>query len=128
MVVNTAVMTLGIKGFFLDYLQLVKGCPRGMSEAKHLEDVAQWIADICKEHKIFAVYAAQLNREGEVRGSDGAIMAADAVYYLRKNQETHLAYMECRVSRYFESSDIGTEGCPALKMDMHGPHYREHME
>lgn len=116
----------GIEGFFLDYLQLVTGKPNKTSEAEFQAEVAQWIAAVCRKEDLFCVYAAQLNREGQVRGSDGIIMAADQVYYLHPNESKDALWMEQAVSRYTSHNDVGSEGAPVIVFDKHGPHLRDY--
>lgn len=114
-----------IDGFVLDYLQLVKGKPKGQSDAEFHAEVAQWVAEICKKENLFALYAAQINREGNIRGSDGIIMAADQVYHLQMNEERDTAWMEMVVTRYTPHKDLGAECEPAFLLNKHGPHFQD---
>ena len=114
-----------IKGFILDYLQLVGGRGKGINDAEHQVNVAQWIAEFCKKHSVWALYAAQINREGSVRGSDGVIMAADQVYLQHKITEgihQNGIYLEQIASRYTEVTDVGTEDYPLLEIHNTGTH------
>ena len=118
-----AVINYGIKGFILDYVQLVLGCKPKENKAYFIESICQWIAGFCKQEKIFGVYAAQLNSEGEVRGSQGAVQACDQVYYLHKYPDNdlmrqHQRWMKMRVSRYTALSDIGSEHSAGLRQPM----------
>lgn len=124
-IVMLAVRRKSIKGFFLDYIGLVTGKPRHQSAAEFLEEVAAWIAGICKKEGIWCMYASQLNRDGDLRGSDGAIMAADQVYHLTLDKERKVAWMEQKASRYTPQMDVGSEQWPALKLDMKGPHFTD---
>ena len=119
----------GINGFFLDYLQLVKGKPASISEAEHIKNVAQWCAEICKKLNIWCVVSAQLNRDGQVKGSNGAMEAADQLYHLHKFEHKYknveLAYLDMIASRYTLVGDLGTEEMPSLIIDKNGAHYRD---
>ena len=114
-----------IDGFILDYLQLVQGKGRNQNEAEFQAQVAQWIANTCRKDNLFSVYAAQLNREGQVRGSDGIIMAADQVYHLEMNEAKDAAWATQIVSRYTEQRHIGDISNPRLMLDKHGPHFKD---
>lgn len=121
-VIATCIAAKGIKGVILDYLQLVTGRPRGTNESEWQAEVAQWIAAYCREHGIWCLYAAQLNRDNEVRGSDGIRMAVDQLYRLSLNDEAY-AHMDMLASRYTEFIHIGSEDFPALELKDCGPYF-----
>lgn len=124
--VYAAIKTKKVKGFILDYLQLVTGKNRNQTDAEFQAQVAQWIAQVCKKEKIWALYAAQINREGNIRGSDGIVMAADQIYHLEKNKDTGYAWMQQLASRYTMALDVGDESFPALRLNVQrGPKFED---
>lgn len=70
-----------VRGVIIDYLQLVTGQERGRSQADHYDYVVQTIVEVCKEYGLWVLMAAQLNRDGEVRGGDGLLNACDMTLY-----------------------------------------------
>jgi replicative DNA helicase len=128
-----------IEGVVLDYLQIVTGMDKGESEAQFQGRVAQWLAEIAKKEDIFIIYAAQLNREGKLRGSEGIALAVDQLYLMKKisaekikayNEQDkkrmeRLRYMEMNASRYTVNLDIGNEDEPLLEINPHGPYLCE---
>ena len=121
-------------GIVIDYLQLVTGAQKSENEANFHARVAQRVAETTKKWpNIWILTAVQLNREGEVRGSDGIRMACDMLLRL----ETKIiedgsatgqveAWLEMEASRYTPTTDIGREDRPALALDKNvGPYYRE---
>lgn len=118
-----------ITGLIVDYAQLVGGQRRGQSMAEHLDNVAQTLVEAAKQWNLWVMVAAQLNRDGEARGGDGLLNAADQVFYLKRKEEPgleHLAWLEMRASRYTDWRGVGTEANPALQLDTGaGPHFRE---
>jgi len=117
-----------LKGVVLDYMQIVTGKNKGESEAEFQGRVAQGLAEICKREDIFIVTAAQLNRDGELRGSDGIRNAVDQLYYLHKAKsydDVQKRYFTMEASRYTIQEDIGAEDAPSFLIDKHGPYLKE---
>jgi len=130
LIVNKAVYQYGIKGFILDYLQLVTGSEKGVMIAQHQENVAQTIAELSKKHNIWSLYSAQINRSGEVRNGDGIIMAVDWIYELHqieKKYETDPSeiWLEHIATRETEPMNIGSEENPAFRIAKTGTHMEE---
>lgn len=123
--VSTAVVRHGIKGFILDYWQLVGGKPGKETEAYHLGAVAQWIADTCRKHGLFAVVAAQVNQEGNTRGGEGLKLACDQYYTLHREKGEDLAWLEMEESRYTMYQNVGSDIVPGLRLNQHGPHFED---
>jgi replicative DNA helicase len=123
-----AVRKHGINGVLLDYLGLVTGRGR-TSEADFQAEVAQWLAKVARDENIFVICAAQINREGSIRGSDGALMAADQVYHLQMTEKDHFgkrgAWMEMLASRYTEQQDLGNEMEPGLVLKPTATHFED---
>lgn len=124
--VSHAVLAHGVRGFILDYLQLVGGQRKGQSKAEHLDEVSQWIAETCKKRNIFALVLAQINQEGNIRGGEGIRLAFDQVYELKKQENANGAWLEMLDSRYTKWMEIGAETMPALMLETsRGPYFRE---
>ncbi len=121
-VITTAVAKYGIKGFILDYWQLVGGkTGRDTSDATFLGMVAQWQAAICKRHGLFGINTAQLNRDGVVLGSGGLQRACDQMYFLLRTDETEpFAHLEMKKSRYTPFMHIGDADNPSLMINGRG--------
>lgn len=110
--VNTAYVSKGIKGFILDYWQLVGGKDPRESEASHLGQVAQWIADVCRKLDIWAFVLAQINQEGNTRGGEGLRLAFDQVYQIKAPQDDpseQSRWVEMMDTRYTKWRNIGSE-------------------
>ena len=121
-----AILAHGIKGFVLDYLQLVGGQRKGQSKAEHMDEVSQWIAETCKKRNVFALVLAQINQEGNVRGGEGIRLAFDQVYELKRDEAGNGAWLEMLDSRYTKWSQIGSESEPAFLLETTvGPYFRE---
>lgn len=116
----------GIKGFILDYWQLVGGKDKNQSTVEHSEAVAQWIADICRKLGIWAIVMAQLNQEGNTRGGEGIRLAFDQVYQIRREDITKPAtWLEMMDTRYTAWLNVGSETSPGLWLEDKGPYFSE---
>ena len=69
--VALAIYKHGIKGFILDYFQLVGGVGARQSRVEFFDEVAQWIANICRQEKIWALVTAQINQDDNIRWGEG---------------------------------------------------------
>lgn len=125
--ITHAVLAKEAQGFILDYLQLVGGQRKGQTKAEHLDDICQWIAEICRKRSVFALVLGQMNQEGNTRGGEGVRLAFDQVYELRRQQDPAAgAWLEMMVTRYTKWRDIGSETTPALYLDQSvGPRFTE---
>jgi replicative DNA helicase len=102
-----------IKGFILDYWQLVGGCAKGQSKADFLYDVAQWCANFARKHKVWCIMLAQMNREGSVFGSGGLEKACDQLYYIEKCEGyENMLWFRMKDTRYTPPCSIGDENTP----------------
>jgi replicative DNA helicase len=125
-IIATHVMRDGIKGFILDYWQLVKGGPKNKSTAEHLDDVAQWLAGACRKYGIWGVMMAQINQEGNTRGSEGIRLACDQLYELhREHIDQPQAWLEMMETRYTKWANIGSADVAGLMMNERGPFFEE---
>lgn len=64
--ISIARMKHGIKGFILDYWQLVEGRERSETEEQHIRFVAQRLANYAKKHGLWCIMLAQLNKDGDL--------------------------------------------------------------
>lgn len=116
------------KGVILDYWQLVGGKNSKDSDAKHLDNVAQWIADFCREQNMWSVVFAQINQEGNTRGGEGLRLACDQMYQIHRPDVTmpH-TYVEMMDTRYTAWGDIGDmeTGEAGWMMEERGPYFRD---
>ncbi len=129
-----------IKGVIVDYLQLITGQKRGQNVADHWDYVVQTLVETAKQHGLWVMTAAQLNRDGEVRGGDGLLNACDMSLYLHKVDAEYTvgpdgtaydrkgqvlmntqgmenrdrAWVEMRASRYTRLGHVGREENPRL--------------
>lgn len=127
-IVKSSIKKYGIKGFILDYLQLVRGRETGENQVEHHEKVSSWIAQIVREEGIWALYAAQRNIEGGVRGGDAVLMAIDQLYSIEFDKESRTAFMAMEASRYTPHIDIGSKTNPGLYMHKSGPYFSEYLQ
>jgi len=117
-----------VDGVIVDYLQLVEGKERGQSTAEHFDNVAQTLAEAVKRYPIWILSAAQLNQAGNVRGSEGLLMACDLAFNLNKiagsvfntpagqHKDPDRAWLETKVSRYTPYMDVGSEQTPGYEI------------
>lgn len=123
-VVATAVAKYQIKGFILDYWQLVGGGEG--DRADFLGRVAQWEAAACKRWKLWSLNTAQLNRDGDVLGSGGLKRACDQVFNIVRPELTEpYAYLEMKKSRYTKTMHVGNAASPAFKINEKGGYFEQ---
>lgn len=117
-----------IKGFIIDYWQLVSGSDRNQSKADFYYQVAQGFANFARKQKVWCILLAQVNRQGNVFGSAGLEKACDQLYFIEKakfNEDTD-RYLELTHSRYTPLGSIGSCQDPAFKIASHkGPYIDE---
>lgn len=127
-ILDGAVHGHNIKGFILDYWQLVGGKPKGKSTAEHQDEVAQWIADFSRKHKLFNVTFAQINQDGNTRGGEGIRLAFDQVYDIRAPEDDpsiSFRYLEMMETRYTEWMNVGTDTSPGYEIIKDGLYFEE---
>lgn len=115
----------GIKGFILDYWQLIRGKPKGVSEDAHLREVANRLAEICRRENIWGIVTAQTDEHGRLRYSDGLYMAAALFVQMVREENDDTAYFVTAKSNYTRYADTGNESSPNMIFDMQGPHFRD---
>ncbi len=124
-VIPLAINRHGIKGVILDYWQLVGGKSKNQSDAAHLDEVAQWIADFGRKAGIWSLVMAQINQEGNTRGGEGIRLAFDQVYLLQPCNEDITdpgRWMEMLDTRYTKWINVGENHDPAMRINEYGPY------
>ena len=120
--IDSAVETYGIRGFILDYLQLVYGMSSD-NRTEHIEYVAQQLAGKVRQHGIWGIVAAQLNQEGNTRNGEGLKLACDQLYTIHRQQNSYYGWLEMNLSRYTPTGDVGSESAPSYELNENGPHF-----
>jgi replicative DNA helicase len=117
--IGMAKIKYGIKGFILDYWQLVTGQQRGESEEKHLRNVAQSMANYARKHGLWCILLAQMNQDGKLFGGNGLKKACDQLYMIEDCGEymENSRWLRMDASRYTMKADIGSEQSPALSLN-----------
>lgn len=127
--VARAAMVERCQGVIVDYLQLVTGQQRGQSQASHIDEVTQSLAEMVQRYGIWIIVAAQENQDGNVRGGEGLRNAADWTGKLHKVTlagGSDRAWIETMDSRYTLRRDAGSDGSPAFLLDVKaGPAFIE---
>lgn len=121
-----------IKGFILDYWQLVEGQQRQETEERHLRRVAQWLANFARKHKVFCVLLSQVNDEGKLFAGKGLVKACDQLYTMELGEtgsDEREIWLRMTHSRYTPLMDVGTKDRPVLFINRKaGPHVDQHFE
>lgn len=120
-------MKHGIKGFIVDYWQLVGGQQKGESEEKHLRNVAQGFADYARKNKMWCILLAQMNQDGRLFGGNGLRKACDQLYMIEDHEEgflPHGRWLRMDASRYTILENLGGPQEHGLIMNTkHGPYF-----
>jgi replicative DNA helicase len=121
------VTKIGIKGFIVDYWQLVSGADNRQTEEKHLRDVAQKLADFAKKNKIWVVILAQMNQDGKLFGGGGLKKACEQLYMIRQVEGADdMRWLEMDATRYTLKVNVGSDAVPSMVMETKvGPYFRE---
>lgn len=127
--VTTSIVKHGIKGFIVDYWQLVEGQMYGESEEKHLRRVAQGFANYARKHGVWCILLAQMNKEGGLFGGNGLRKACDQLYMIEFAEEDPrqvYRWLRMDASRYTPKGDVGSPDRPSMIIDFKsGPYMRE---
>ena len=115
----------GIRGFIVDYWQLIRGRGRTQSEDSHMRDVADRLAAICRQEDLWGVVTAQVDERGRLRVSDALYQSASLYLRLVREENESAAYLVTEKSNYTRYADTGSESIPTIIFDDHvGPHFR----
>ena len=126
--ITRAVLGKGIRGVFIDYLQLIGGQQKGMSESQHLDRVSRRLAHLCQSLGIWIVVAAQENQTGNVRGGESIRQDCAQCYRLNRLDaiEPAQVWLEMLDSRYTPLDDVGSAIKPAMELITRaGPHFAD---
>jgi replicative DNA helicase len=128
--VANAVARYRIEGFFLDYLQLVRGMEKNGNFVMHLEDVTQWLAAISKQFNIWSFTLSQATDEGKSRWGNGSKMAFTNLFLLNRvdeagepSDESPYAWLQSKKARNSRFRHVGSAKSPALVINQNGPHF-----
>lgn len=118
-----------IKGFILDYWQLVEGQQKGETEERHLRRVAQWVANFARKNGIWCILLSQVNSEGTLFAGKGLVKACDQLYIIEQAEtgahDIEL-WLKMTHSRYTPLADVGSDIAPKLFLNKRaGPHIEE---
>lgn len=123
-----AVYKYKIKGFILDYFQLVRCSDARQNKVEFFDEVAQWIADYCRQEKIWALVTAQINQQDNIRWGEGMRLAFDQVYHLQKSEtQEGMYFIEMMDTRYTPWIEIGNKDHPIIRIEKTGPYFSEEM-
>ncbi len=118
-----------IKGFVVDYWQLIEGQQRGETEEKHLRRTAQWIANFARKHKIWCILLSQVNDEGKLFAGKGLVKACDQLYTIEKSEtgrDENEIWLKMTHSRYTPLADVGSPDMPVLRINKRcGPYVEQ---
>jgi replicative DNA helicase len=120
-----AVKKLKIKGFFLDYVTLVRGRETRESEVAFQERLCSWLSAYCKKNKIWMGSAAQINRDGNLRGGDAPLMYGDYIGELHRDEKNNVAYISTKAIRGARRVDAGNKTNPGLRFHHNGAHFKD---
>lgn len=118
----------GIKGFILDYWQLVQGCDPRQNKSEFLFEIVQWIAAYCRRHGVWSIVLSQLNRDGRLLGSAGLERACDQLYVLGESKCAYGEgiFIKLTHSRYTPTCQLGAEDNPRFEINKRcGPFLQE---
>jgi replicative DNA helicase len=114
-----------IRGFILDYWQLIRGREKGQSEDGHLGDCADRLAAICRQENLWGIVTAQVDERGNLIKSQHLLRSAALYMRLQREEDAQAAYFVTEKSNYTRYADTGNESVPGMVFDMaSGPHFR----
>ncbi len=114
----------GIKGFILDYWQLIRGREKGQTEENHLRECANRLAALCRRHRIWGLITAQCDQHGLLRYcQDGLNIACSLLVRMVREENDSTAYFTTEKSNYSRYADSGSASTPSVAFSMAGPHF-----
>ncbi|MFW6221973.1 MAG: DnaB-like helicase C-terminal domain-containing protein [Bacteroidota bacterium] len=122
----------GIKGFIVDYWQLIQESEKGETEEYSMRKSAQAIADFCRNSGLWCICLAQMNKQGDLFGGGGLRKACDQLYFIKQPDENapkeqqNQRWLRMGASRYTPLFDAGREGVHPFFIDNIGPKISEH--
>ncbi len=127
--IGAAILKHDIKGFIVDYWQLVTGQQKGENEERHLRYVAQSLANFARKQGVFCLLLAQMNKDGQLFGGNGLRKACDQLYMIEYCNENIKSgrWLRMDASRYTFKGDVGSEDHPVIALNTKtGPHFEEY--
>lgn len=116
----------GIKGFILDYLQLIRGREKGQSEQGHLRNVCDILASICRREDVWGILTMQADAYGlPTICPEGPLTACSLYVCLKRDENGSVAWFETMKSNHTRYADTGHAGAPNMIFDYAGPHFRD---
>ncbi|MBK1666945.1 hypothetical protein CKO28_02665 [Rhodovibrio sodomensis] len=113
----------GIKGFIIDYWQLIRGREKGQSEEAHFREAANDLAALCRQENLWGIVAAQTDQWGKLIVSEGLKHAASLYLRLVREENGDTAYFETEKSNYTRYADGGSAAAPSVRFNYAGPHF-----
>lgn len=123
--ITASVIRHKVKGFILDYWQLVGGKDGRTSEREHLDTVAQWLADFARDNDLWCLVMGQENQDGNTRGGEGMRLAFDMIFSIQGDTEEPYRWLEMKDTRYTKWHNVGSESAPAYRISEKGTHIEE---
>jgi len=116
----------GIRGFILDYWQLIHGRERGQSLDDHLRSCADRLAAVCRQEDLWGVVTAQVDERGALKYSDALYRSASLYVRLVRDEDDSKAFFVTEKSNYTRYADTGNESVCGMLFDQQvGPHFRD---
>lgn len=114
-----------IKGFIIDYWQLIRGREKGVSESQHLAECSDKLAAICRQEGLWGMMTAQVDDRGTLVTSQHLLRSASLYVRLIRDEDEQAAYFATEKSNYTRYGDTGNESVPGMIFDMaSGPRFR----
>ena len=125
--ITQARIKYGIKGFIIDYWQLVGGKQKNDTEERHSRMIAQAFADYSRKHGVWCILLAQMNKDGQLFGGNGLRKACDQLYMINTCElYPDGRWLRLDASRYTDRYDLGSDDVPAFKINKQvGIHFEE---
>jgi replicative DNA helicase len=115
-----------IKGFIIDYWQLIEGRERGQSEEAHHRSNANRLAALCRKEDLWCIVTAQIDHTGKLKYSDSLLQAAALFIKIIREEDEEEVHFEIQKSNYTRYGDTFSTSSPSALFDMaSGPHFRD---
>ena len=115
----------GIKGFILDYWQLIRGRQKGQSEDDHMTEVSDRLAALCRQENLWGIVAAQVDERGRLKKSDALYQSSSLYIRLCREENESRAWFVTEKSNYTPYTDNGNEATSMMVFDEAvGPQFR----
>lgn len=116
----------GIRGFMIDYWQLIQGKERGQSEEGHHRSNANRLAALCRQEGLWGIVTAQIDTQGKLKYSDSLLQAAALYIKMIREEDDEVVNFEIEKSNYTRYGNTISASMPGMIFDMaSGPHFRD---